>query len=153
MSLTVLPGGGADIDEPDWSLLLPGPPDLEFGIPLRFREFAHREWQRITSAMRAAETLAPENRHQIQRLITAYVRYDFASSMLFQLGAITQAKRTKVQQMNLWQSELRAADNDATVAEQELGLSPRRRAAAGKVAKKPRQASAADGYLATVKKG
>jgi len=150
--VTVIAGGSGDIDEPDWGRLIPGPPDHEQGMPPEWREMAHREWLRLTAALRDAGTLGPENRHQVQRLVLAYVRYDFAAAQLFKLGAIVQARRTKVQQMNLWQTEMRAADSDATTAEMELGITPRRRGSVTKVQRKQKAASPADSYLKAVRK-
>lgn len=147
MTLTALPGAGADIDEPDWATLIPGPPDHEQGLPPEWRERAHRDWIRVTGALRDAGTLAAENRHQVQRLVLAYVRYDFAAAQLFKLGAIVAAKRTRVQQMNLWQVEMRAADSDATTAEMELGITPRRRGSVTKATTKKTTVSRAAKYL------
>jgi phage terminase small subunit len=145
-------GQSDDIDEPDWNLLMPTPADGDDANAERWRGLARGEWARVIKALRAAETLAPENRHQIQRLVLAYVRYDLAASKLFSEQAIVASKITQVPQLNLWQVEMRAADSDATTAEMELGIPPRRRGSVTKVKTKPKQASAADGYLSSVKK-
>ena len=42
------------------------------------------------------------------------------------MGLITKAPRTDTAQMNIAQTELRQADADATTAEMELGIPPRR---------------------------
>jgi P27 family predicted phage terminase small subunit len=110
---------------------------------------AHREWGRVTAELRDSQTLAPVNRHAVQRLVLAYVRYDLAAAMVMADGAVVQAKRTKVPMLNIWQTEMRAADSDATSQEMELCLNPRRRAAAGKALKKAKRATAADNYLGT----
>lgn len=141
MSVVVLPGTGADIEEPDWDALIP----LKKNAPQR--AIARREWMRVTAAMRAVETLAPENRHQLQRLVLAYVRYDIAAAKVFSAAAIIKSSRTKVPMMNLWQVELRQADDDATKAEQELGIPPRRRGSVTKTKRKEKARLAADRYL------
>jgi len=141
-----------ELDEPDWELLIPTPADGDNANAARWRDIARKEWARVLKAMRAAETLAPENRHQIQRLVLAYVRYDLAASQVFAMGAIVKSANTGVPSHNPWKDEMRAADSDATTAEMELGIPPRRRGSVTKVKSKPKQASAADGYLSSVKK-
>ena len=145
-------GRSDDIDEPDWKLLMPTPSDGDAANAERWREIARNEWRRVIKAMQASETLAPENRHQIQRLVIAYVRYDLAASRVFAEQAIVPSPKTHVPQLNLWQVEMRAADSDATTAEMELGLPPRRRGSVTKVKAKPKQTSGADAYLSSVKK-
>ncbi|MFC0410985.1 P27 family phage terminase small subunit [Roseomonas elaeocarpi] len=140
----VIVGPGADVDEPDWELLIP---EREDGLEEKLRGMAHREWVRVTAELRDVQTLAPVNRHGVQRLVLAYLRYDVAAANVMKFGAVVAAKRTKVPQLNIWQVEMRAADADATSAEMELCLTPRRRAAAGKVQRKAKRATAADGYL------
>lgn len=147
MTLEAFPGGSADIDEPDWARLIPNQGKKRAGDNQGWREYAHREWLRVVAALRAAGTLAPENRHQIQRLVIAYVRYDRAAAEVFRGGLINEAERTKVPMMNICQSEMRHADADATTAEMELGIPPRRRGAVAKAKKAERKASAADEYL------
>src|SRR5690349_13993437 len=147
MTFEVFPGGSADIEEPDWLLLIPNGGKSAAGDNQRWRDYAHREWLRVIAALRQAGTLAPENRHQIQRLVIAYVRYDRSAAEVFRLGLITKAKRSGVAQMNICQSEMRHADADATTAEMELGIPPRRRGAVAKSKKAERKASAADAYL------
>ena len=114
------------------------------------RESAHRHWLRIVSALRSAGTLAAENAHQIQRLVLAYVRYDYAASQMFLHGAVTRAKNG-TPMLNMWQVEQRQADSDATTAEMELGLTPRRRGQTAPAKKKAKQASPASAYLKPVR--
>lgn len=127
MTFAAISGEGRDIEEPDWSLLIPNQGRSKAGDNGKWREYAHREWLRATAALREAGTLAPENRHQVQRLVIAYVRYDRAASEVFRAGLITEAPRTGVPMVNIMQSEMRQADSDATTAEMELGITPRRR--------------------------
>ncbi|WP_424813556.1 P27 family phage terminase small subunit [Roseococcus sp. YIM B11640] len=149
MSLNVLNGPGADVEEPDWKLLIPVREDKRHGT---LRAMAHTEWVRVTSELREAGTLAAVNRHTIQRLVLAYVRYDVAAMMVMAEGAVVKSK-TGVSMLSLWQVEMRQADGDATTQEMELCLNPRRRAAAGKAQRKVKRATAADTYLKPVARG
>lgn len=151
MTLEALPGAGGDIEEPDWSALIPDKGKAAAGRNDTWREYAHREWMRTTAALRGAGTLSAENRHQIQRLVIAYVRYDRAAAEFFRVGLITKAPRTGVAMVNIIQSEMRQADSDATTAEMELGIPPRRRGAVAKAKAKEKRQSAADAYLQRVK--
>lgn len=148
MALTTFPGGGADIEEPEWSFLIPNKGRGKAGDNQNWRDYAHREWVRTTAALRDAELLSSENRHQVQRLVIAYVRYDRAAAMVFAQGAVTEAVRTRVPQLNLWQVEMRAADTDATTAEMELGIPPRRRGSVTKSRRLAKKVAPSDAYLA-----
>lgn len=150
MAFETVQGGGADIDEPDWGLLIPNQGRSEAGDNGNWREYAHREWLRATAALRSAGTLAPENRHQIQRLVIAYVRYDRAASEVFRLGLITKAPRTGVAMVNIMQTEMRQADSDATTAEMELGIPPRRRGTVTKAKRAEKTQRASDSYIKSV---
>ena len=68
-----------------------------------------------------------ENRHMIQRLIISYVRYDRASIAVFRGGLVAKAPQSGVAKLQIEHSEMRQADADATTAEMELGITPRRR--------------------------
>lgn len=151
MTLAILPGHGGDIEEPDWGLLIPDKGRAESGKNAKWREYAHREWLRTTAALREMGTLSSENRHQIQRLVIAYVRYDRAAGEFFRVGLITKAPRTGVAMVNIVQSEMRQADADATTAEMELGIPPRRRGAVTKSKRSEKKTAAADAYLTRVK--
>jgi hypothetical protein len=105
--------------------LIPDQGRSKAGSNAEWREYAHREWLRVLAALREAGTLAPENRHQVQRLVVAYVRYDRASAPAFSLGVVLAAPRTGAPMVNLWQVEMRQAASDATTAEMELGIPPR----------------------------
>jgi len=146
MALKSLQGGGTDIDEPDWDHLIPN--ELRsFRDNSGLRNYAHQEWLRITAVLRDAGTLGTENRHQIQRLIIAYVRYDRAVSEVFLTGIISQAPVTGVQMANILNSEMRQADADATTAEMELGIPPRRRGTVAKAKRAEKVSRAADKYI------
>ena len=146
MTLETFPGGSADIEEPDWSTLIPNKGKSKAGSNQVWRDYAHREWLRTVAALRMAGTLAAENRHQIQRLVIAYIRYDRAAAELFRLGLVTEAPRTGTAMMNVYQTEMRHADADATTAEMELGIPPRRRGSVAKAERKQRVGRAADAY-------
>jgi hypothetical protein len=83
----------------------------------------------------------------MQRLVIAYVRYDQTCAERFRMGLITKAPRTDTAQMNIAQTELRQADADATTAEMELGIPPRRRGAVSKAKRAEKITRAADRYL------
>ena len=69
----------------------------------------------------------------IQRLIIAYIRYDRNSTMVFRGGLVAKAPQSGVAKLQIEHSELRQADADATTAEMELGITPRRRGSVAKV--------------------
>src|SRR5690349_19833576 len=54
MTLEPLRGRGLDIEEPDWSLLIPDPGGSQAGDNSQWRDYAHREWLRATMALREA---------------------------------------------------------------------------------------------------
>jgi P27 family predicted phage terminase small subunit len=147
MTIKALPGAGRDIDEPRWDALIPDSQELHGGDHAVWREYAHREWMRVTAELREAGTLAPSNRHQIQRLVIAYVRYDRAVADVFRLGLIAAAPRSEVAMMNIMQSEMRQADADATTAEMELGITPRRRGAVTKAKRAEKTSRASDRFI------
>lgn len=150
MKFSSIQGDSQDIEEPDWTLLIPNEGRSKAGDNTRWREYAHREWLKTTTALRDAGTLAPENRHQVLRLVIAYVRYDRATSEVFRAGLITKAPRTGVPMVNIMQSEMRQADSDATTAEMELGIPPRRRGAVSKAKRAEKTQRASDRYLKPV---
>ena len=152
MNVTTFPGAGADIEEPDWSLLMPDQPKAgkKPGIDNGpWREFAHREWLRCVAALRERELLAGENRHAIQRLVIAYVKYDMASAESFRMGMVSQASKTNVPMHNICATRMKQASEEATTLEAELCLPPRRRGSATKAVKRGKTNAPADGYLKT----
>ena len=150
MALTSFLGSGVEIEEPDWLILIPDQihGTIDSNAPWRVR--AHRDWLRIVAALRDAGTLAPENRHQIQRLVMAYGRYDRAAAKAFEIGMVIPSPKTETPMVNLWQVEMRQADSDATSAEMELGITPRRRGSVTKVKKSEKITRASDSYLKPV---
>lgn len=151
MTVTAFPGGSADIEEPDWGLLLPdqSTQGKKAGIDNGpWRAFAHREWLRAVAALRERELLAGENRHAVQRLVIAYVKYDRACAESFRLGMVTAAAKSKVPMHNICATQMKQASEEATTLEAELCLPPRRRGSATKASKRGKTGSAAEGYLA-----
>src|SRR4051812_39673474 len=147
MPLTQFPAGPPDIKNPIWELLIPdeNPPTIR--ITSNGRAYHHREWLRITSVLRESGTLGTENRHQIQRLIMAYVMYDRAACEVIRLGPIGEAPVTDVPKANIYITVMRHADADATTAEMELGIPPRRRGAVSKAKRADKTQRASDRYL------
>ena len=150
MMLETVQGGGLDIEEPDWSLLIPNQGRTKADSNRSWRDYAHREWLRITAELRDAGTLAPTNRHMIQRLIIAYIRYDRASTMVFRGGLVAKAPQSGVAKLQIEHSELRQADADATVCERELGITPLRRGSVAKVKRAEKVARNSDRYIKPV---
>lgn len=141
MSVTPIEGTGAIVVEPDWSLLISD--DLELAA-------AAEHWRRITTEMKERDTLAPSNAHAIQRLVIAYIVFDRCSREVAEHGAVTKPKRGNpkaIARLSPYFTAMREAGSDADRQEQELGLSPRRRAGATPVVKKTRRTTGADSYL------
>lgn len=146
MTITSLPGGSLDLQEPDWDVFFPAEPEAA-GMGQEWRGTAHRYWLQLAAELRGAETLAPTNGHAMCRLVLSYCRYDHAARQVLARGAVMPSPRTQVPQHNLWRDEMRGADSDATTLEMELCLTPRRRGGASKVRAKPRAAIPAESYL------
>lgn len=144
--LVGLSGTGELVPEPHWRMLLTD--DLEI-------EAAGEYWRLVTTEMRDRQTLSPTNRHAIQRLVLAYINFDRSSREVAEHGAVTKPRRgnTKaIARISPYFTAMREAGTDAAQLEAELGLSPRRRAAATKVERKARSARASDSYLSAVNK-
>src|SRR3954447_3092241 len=98
INVTTFPGSGGDVEEPDWELLIPDQTRVVHGEEAQsnapWRERAHREWLRIVTELRESGTLSPSNRHQMQRLAVAYVRYDRATAKAFQMGVVLPSPKT-----------------------------------------------------------
>ena len=144
--MNVVQGTGEIVPEPHWRMLLTD--DLEI-------EAAAEYWRTITTEMRDRNTLSPSNRHAIQRLVLAYISFDRSSREVAEHGAVTKPRRGNskaIARVNPHFTAMREAGNDAAALEAELGLAPRRRAAAAKVERKARSARASDSYLSSVGK-
>ncbi|WP_159981907.1 MULTISPECIES: P27 family phage terminase small subunit [unclassified Novosphingobium] len=141
MTVTPIEGTGAIVVEPDWALILTD--EIELAA-------ATEHWRRVTTEMKDREILTPANAHAIQRLVLAYVVYDRCARDVAEHGAVTKPKRGNpkaIARLSPYFTAMREAGSDADRQEQELGLSPRRRAGAAKVEKKGRRVTGADTYL------
>ncbi len=141
MTVTPIDGTGIVVPEPDWALLLSD--DIELAA-------ASEHWRRITTEMRERDTLAPSNAHAIQRLVIAYIVFDRCSREVAEHGAVMKPKRGSpkaIARLSPHFTAMREASSDADRQEQELGLSPRRRAGAAKVVKKREAKTTGGGYL------
>lgn len=144
--MEAIEGTGQIAVEPDWSLLLSDPLEVET---------ARHHWQRITIEMRERETLAASTGHSIQRLVLAYLIYDRSARVVAEQGAVTKPKRGNpkaIARISPYFTAMREAASDAAALEAELGLSPRRRGGVTKVDRKNRKRSAAAAYLKSVEK-
>ncbi|WP_411034550.1 P27 family phage terminase small subunit [Shinella sp. BYT-45] len=144
--MDVIDGSGSIVPEPNWGLLLTD--ELEV-------ESAREYWRLVTTEMRERNILSPINRHSIQRLIMAYVMFDRTSRTVAEQGPVLKPKRgnpKSIARMNPHYTAMREAGADADRIEAELGLSPRRRNAAGKIEKKAKVSRASDAYLKPVSK-
>lgn len=139
--MNVIEGTGDIVPEPDWSLLLTD--ELEVAA-------AREHWRRVTTELKERELFAPANGHAVQRLVVAYIVYDRCAREVADNGAVLKPKRGNpkaIARLSPYFTAMREAGSDADRQEQELGLSPRRRAGAAKAVKKVRRATGADAYL------
>lgn len=144
--MDVIDGSGVIVPEPNWGLLLTDELEIESAVEY---------WRLVTTEMRERNILSPTNRHAIQRLIMAYVIHDRESRSVAEQGAVLKPKRgnpKSIARISPHFTAMREAGSDAAQIEAELGLSPRRRNAAGKVEKKTKVARASDTYLKPVAK-
>ena len=142
MTVTPIAGTGAIVVEPEWTLLLSD--EIELAA-------AAEHWRRITTEMKERDTLAPSNAHAIQRLVLAYIVFDRCSREVADNGAVLKPKRGNpkaIARLSPYFTAMREAGADADRQEQELGLSPRRRAGVAKVEKRQQRAArGSDSYL------
>jgi P27 family predicted phage terminase small subunit len=134
-------GGEGVPSEPDWSLIYKGADDVTV---------AHEEWGVVVREMQESGTITVANGHAIRRLVEFRVQYGRASGIVARQGAIVQAKRTRVPQINPYWVIMRQADEALKVLEAELGLAPVRRGRAAKVKREKRSERASDRYLKPV---
>lgn len=138
MNLTAIHGGDGVPFEPDWSVLYTDVIDLEA---------ARSEWGIVIRELSENQTLAVANGHAIKRLVEFRVIYERAARDMAETGAVLKAKRTRVPQVNPNWAIMRQADDKITTLEAELGLSPRRRSAVGKVPRKAKVVRPSDAFL------
>jgi phage terminase small subunit len=140
MTFEAIDGGDGTPEQPDWCLLFSGPDECAV---------AAAYWSTIVATMRAAETLSTANGHAIKRLVVTAIVYDRASAAVARDGAVRRVKGVD-RKSPQWALMKQSAEMCAGI-EAELGLPPVRRARVGKVPRKQRQRTAADGYLRPVK--
>lgn len=138
--MNVIEGSGSIVVEPDWQSLL----DDELEIAA-----AREHWRVITNELRDSQTLAPANRHSIQRLICAYLMFDRMYREVAEAGVVMKPKRGNpkaIARISPYFTAMREAGSDAERLEAELGISPRRRGSVTKVERRQRRERAADAY-------
>lgn len=131
----------AVVTEPDWERLLVDPAE---------RAAAAEHWRRVTGEMVERETLSASNGHSLQRLVIAYLVYDRCALQVAVQGLITEpaADNPKaIARMSVHYQAQREAEKTTERLEQQLGLTPGRRARVGKVAKKRERSAGADRFL------
>lgn len=137
-SLVAIEGGSGTPSEPDWAIYYSD--ELDLG-------FVRSQWRSITNEMRDAQTLCADNGDVIKRLIGLRLEADRQLRQMGESGAIRQARRTKVRQIDPSWTVFKQANEAAAALEAELALSPRRRNSGGKVQRKSKRATAADEFL------
>jgi P27 family predicted phage terminase small subunit len=143
--MNVIENTGALVPQPDWESL--------FSDVLEIAA-AREHWRVVSTELRERQLLSQGNAHALQRLVVAYVLYDRAAREVAENGAVTKPKRGNsraIARTSPHFTVMREAASDAASLEAEFGLSPRRRAAAGKVQNGKKAPRAADGYLSAVK--
>jgi phage terminase small subunit len=139
--MDVIEGTGLIVTEPDWASFLKYAAD---------RTAAADYWRAITTEMRERNTLAAVNGHAIARLVMTYIIHDKAAVDAANSGPVTKPKRGNpkaIARISPYFTAMKEAAAAAAVLEAELGVSPRRRSAAGVIEKKVRRATGADAYL------
>lgn len=139
----IIPGGDGTPPEPAWSAIYDD--DID-------QKLAHDIWGQVVREMREKDTLSVVNGLSIKRYVMACILHEQASGKVIEQGAVVKAKRSAVPQYNPWWAVLKDADARAAAHESELGLSPRRRNSAGKIARGKKKTTAADSYLSAVSK-
>lgn len=142
--MNLVDGTGGIVPEPDWSAIFSDVLDLAA---------AQDHWHRIVTELRQRDLLAPANGHAMLRLVFAYIIYDRAAREVAETGAVSKPRRgnTKaIARVSPHFTVMREAGNDAAQIEAELGLAPRRRAAATKAENGKKAPRAADRFLRAV---
>lgn len=150
--LFTINGNEFGVEEPDWDSLILNYGASDGGNGDELREMARREWQRILSALRGYKTIGAENRHAVERLVMAYIRYDIAIRSVMWEGEVVKSKNG-VAMLSMWSVAARGADSDATTLEMELGITPRRRGQTTKAGRlQDKKPAPADMFLKPVEK-
>ncbi|MDF1506333.1 P27 family phage terminase small subunit [Roseisolibacter sp. H3M3-2] len=129
----------------------PGEPDWERLLPDRDEQIAaSAHWLRIVGEMRERETFSESNTHSVQRLILAYLVYDRCSRSVAVDGLVTEPNKDNpkaIARLSIYYQAMREAEKTTERLEQQLGLTPGRRAKVGKVVKKRERSAGADAFL------
>lgn len=133
------------MNQPSWSMLIPDGDDGSDNTLWRLHATA--EWHRVTTALTDAGILAEENRHQLQRLILAYIGYDRAVTEVWKLGGPVTISKNGMEMLRQWDVVMRNCDAAATKAEVELGIPPRRRGDVTKAIQRKAAVTKANLYL------
>jgi P27 family predicted phage terminase small subunit len=144
MDMEAIEGTGLIVAEPDWTVLFSDVLDVAS---------ASSHWQRLTTELRQRQLLASANGHSLQRLVISYVVYDRAAREVAENGAVTKPRRGNskaIARVSPHFTVMRQAGSDADQIEAELGIAPRRRAAATKVEHGKKAPRAADRFLRSV---
>lgn len=141
-NLSAIPGNFGIPPEPDWRLTFSDPEDVAA---------ARGEWGIILREMQEAGTVTVANGHAIRRLVEFRLQYERAGRVVAEHGAIIEAKRTRVPQINPHWVVMRQADDALKVLEAELGISPVRRARAAKAKRAEKTQRGSDSYLKSVR--
>jgi P27 family predicted phage terminase small subunit len=136
MDLRAIDGGDGRPPEPEWSF------HYSDGLDVAA---ARDEWGVVVREMQGAETLSVANEHAIRRLVEFRIQWRRASEHVAEHGPIIPAKTGG--QWNPFWSVMRQADDKIRALEAELGLAPRRRAAAVKTKRRMNRGTAADDYI------
>lgn len=139
--MNVIEGSGSIVIEPDWQSLFSD--ELEVAA-------AKEHWRIITTELKDRHLLAAANGHSMQRLVCAYLMFDRMYREVAENGTVLKPRRGNskaIARISPYFTAMREAGADAIALEAELGISPRRRASAGKAERKSRRERASDAYL------
>jgi len=138
---------GGIVPEPDWTRLLRRKAE---------RVAASGYWQTIIDEMKGRQTLSPANGHAVKRLVMALVLYDRTLSSLVVKGTVNEPAKDNpraIPRINPYFTAAKEAAAMIAAAEVELGLTPRRRASAGKVSNSTRRPTSSSRYLKPINGG
>jgi P27 family predicted phage terminase small subunit len=141
--LETIQGGDGSPAEPDWTAVFTDILDIQA---------AREQWRIVVRELHESQALTVANGHTIRRLVEFRVIYERAVRDMAETGAVMKAKRSRVPQVNPNWPIMRQASEHISSLEAELCLTPRRRAAAGRVQRKAKVVRPADAYLKSVPK-
>lgn len=130
-----------DILEPDWQRLLPEKSE---------QTAASEHWRRVAGEMEQLEILSASNGHALQRLVIAYLVYDRCSLEVAADGLVTEPAKDNpkaIARLSIHYKAMREAEGTAQRLENELGITPGKRAKVGKVVKPRERSTGAQRFL------